>query len=182
MRERWKVGVGLLALALLILVCSSLLQLMPRSATSWSGYLELSRGKFLFWIEGERAQPGEDVDLVLQVNDFFWTVDQVLYFNITDLQNTGRRKQDTVVVDLTAINRSNRRIPLAFCYVEDEKGQKFEAIPSNAIPFEESLFGGVTIEPGERVRGKLAFAVPKGHLPLWLRCAEYNVATKIEEP
>jgi len=54
MREPWKIGAGLLALALLILMCPFLSQLMPGSGADWSGYLELSEDKIHFWVERER--------------------------------------------------------------------------------------------------------------------------------
>lgn len=182
MKGGWKVGAGLLTLAAIIFVC--LCMFLPiGSGVNWSGYLELSESKIHFWIEQERTPPDQiakDIDLVLQINDYFWTTDRVFYFNITDPLNSGWRKRDTLIVDLTAINYSNRRIPFAFCYVLDVTGQRFKAVISNAIPFEESLFAGSMIEPGGRLRGKLAFAVPKGYLPLWIRCGEYSATSKIE--
>ena len=183
MKEPWKIGVGLLALALLILMCPFLAQLMSGSDVNWSGYLELSADKIHFWVEREGEQPEqtiEDGDLSFQINDYFWTTDQIHYFNIADLRNTGRRERETLIVDFTVTNQFNRRLPLAFCYVLDVNDQQFEAVISNAIPFDESFFAGATIEPEESLRVKLAFAVPEGHLPLWIRCAECNAIAKIE--
>ena len=184
MRRYWKVGVRLFTLVLVISICLCA-SLVIGSGSNWSGYLELRENKIHFWIERGSAPRNqnenvEDIGLALQVNNYFWTTERVFYFSITDLQNTGWRMRDTLIVDLTATNYFNRRIPLAFCYVVDVNDQKFEAVISNAIPFEESLFGGITIEPGGKVRGKLAFAVPKGHLPLWIQCVGYAAMSKIE--
>jgi hypothetical protein len=133
----------------------------------------------LVGLEGCKPNNKEAVSLSFEVNEFYWETQEVDNFDITDLANTGRQEIDILIVDLTVTNESNRKTPLMFWYVTNAEGLGFEPTVFGDIPFEEDISTEL-IHPGEIIRGKVAFEVPSGHLPLWIHCAQYTAEAKIE--
>lgn len=181
MTRRWKVCLALLALIMLTLMCSVLLGLIAAADPNGRAYLEMDRDGLHFDLQWEERKPSdrEEIALSFELNDYYWETQEVYYFNIADLPNSGRQERDILVVDLTVTNKSGRSAPLMSWYVTNAEGRRFEATTFSDIPFQEDI-SVAAIRSEATLRGKVAFEVPHDHLPLWLHCAEYTAEAKIQ--
>jgi len=144
------------------------------------GYLQLDRTGLrieLRWKDLQAVQEKGPLSFDVSLNSYYWITKKVLYLNPFD-PKSGIQERDVLVVDLTIINESERAIPVASWYLVDKDGKQFEPILLGSIPIRED-FSVVVIPPRSIIKGKIAFEVPRGHLPLWLRCAEYGIEVEI---
>ncbi len=144
------------------------------------GYFQLDRTGLrleLRWEDLRAVQEKGPPSFNVSLNSYHWTTKKVLYLKPFD-PKSGILERDVLVVDLTIINESERAIPVVSWYLVDKDGKRFEPVLLGSIPIQED-FSVVVIPSRSTIKGKIAFEVPRGHLPLWLRCAEYGIEVEI---
>jgi hypothetical protein len=104
----------------------------------------------------------------------------VLRMGNPDFGKSGMQEIDILIVELQVTNESNQEDDIFFTswYAIDEDENEFDFTIFGDVPHEEDITW-MMIQPGETVTGKVAFAMPSRHLPVWVHCNECTTGVEI---
>jgi len=122
----------------------------------------------------------EKASFSLELIDYYWESKDVFHIGEPNIWDVGVKEKDILIVELQVTNETNWKGQVSFTpwYLIDEDGNRFDAIVSGDIQFEEDI-SMMTINPGETVRGKVVFKIPSENFPVWVHCNKCTTSIEI---
>lgn len=177
MAKRPKVAIALFGLLVVCVIAATVIGLF---ALRGRILLQLNgSGSFLeLWLKEARVHGEEKPGPRFEVTNYEWKTREVYTVNLLSWPPISRRKEDVLIVELTVHNDYERSLPIAFCWMSDKDGRRFEPVLFDGINIDEDLSTAI-IPPHSTVRGRMAFRAPRNYAPLRLYCEKYGWVAKI---
>jgi hypothetical protein len=125
----------------------------------------------------------EKASFSIELVDYYWESEEVLQMGDPEFGKRGMQEIDILIVELQVTNESNQKDDIfsTSWYVIDDNRNEFDFTIFGDIPHEEDI-SFMMIQPGETVTGKVAFAMPSRHLPVWVHCSKCTSNVEIRQP